>query len=339
MRLNDPKIAVCVLYVAAMFMNGMDATIVNVALPAIGADYGIAPSATSAVNIGYLVSLAVFVPSSGWIADRFGPKRTFQTAVVVFTAASVLCGLAGAMWMLIGARVLQGIGGGMLAPVGQAMLFRAFPAHERAKASAVLAVPVTIAPTLGPLLGGLLVEYAGWRWIFFINVPVGLIALLFTVLFLEEEQRTRAGRFDPARARAAGIPMPYWKTLQRGEPVGGCTPEQVLGAPRRGLKVVYATDTRPCAALEAAARDADLLCMDATYADDADLPKARLYGHTTCREAGALAAAAAVRRLWLTHYSAAVTDTAPGLAAARTAYPLALAGYDGMAQELEFDKE
>ena len=91
--------------------------------------------------------------------------------------------------------------------------------------------------------------------------------------------------------------------------------------------------------LEAAARDADLLCMDATYADDADLPKARLYGHTTCREAGALAAAAAVRRLWLTHYSAAVTDTAPGLAAARTAYPLALAGYDGMAQELEFDKE
>ena len=93
------------------------------------------------------------------------------------------------------------------------------------------------------------------------------------------------------------------------------------------------------AALEAAARDADLLCMDATYADDADLPKARLYGHTTCREAGELAAAAAVRRLWLTHYSAAVTDTAPGLAAARTAYPLALAGYDGMAQELEFDKE
>ena len=92
-------------------------------------------------------------------------------------------------------------------------------------------------------------------------------------------------------------------------------------------------------ALEAAARDADLLCMDATYADDADLPKARLYGHTTCREAGKLAAAAAVRRLWLTHYSAAVTDTAPGLAAARTAYPLALAGYDGMAQELEFDKE
>ena len=149
----------------------------------------------------------------------------------------------------------------------------------------------------------------------------------------------RAGRFDPARARAAGIPMPYWKTLQRGEAVGGCTPEQVLGAPRRGLKVVYATDTRPCAALEAAARDADLLCMVATYADDADLPKAELYGHATCRETGALAAAANVRRLWLTHYSAAVTDPAPGLAAARTAYPAAVAGYDGLTEELEFDRE
>ena len=112
----------------------------------------------------------------------------------------------------------------------------------------------------------------------------------------------RAGRFDPARARAAGIPMPYWKTLQRGEPVG-------------------------------------LLCMDATYADDADLPKAELYGHATCRETGALAAAANVRRLWLTHYSAAVTDPAPGLAAARTAYPAAVAGYDGLTEELEFDRE
>ena len=179
------------------------------------------------------------------------------------------------------------------------------------------------------------------------NAPFAVDALKITPFPLEHRvpccgyalELPRAGRFDPARARAAGIPVAYWKTLQKGAAAGGFTPEQVLGPPRRGLKVVYATDTRPCAALEAAARDAALLCMDATYADDADLPTARLYGHTTCREAGALAAAAAVRRLWLTHYSAAVTDTAPGLAAARPAYPVALAGYDGMAQELEFDKE
>ena len=128
------------------------------------------------------------------------------------------------------------------------------------------------------------------------DAPFAVDALKITPFPLEHRvpccgyalELPRAGRFDPARARAAGIPVAYWKTLQKGAAAGGFTPEQVLGPPRRGLKVVYATDTRPCAALEAAARDADLLCMDATYADDADLPKARLYGHTTCREAGAL---------------------------------------------------
>lgn len=115
-------------------------------------------------------------------------------------------------------------------------------------------------------------------------------------------------------------------------------PGDVLGPPRRGLTVVYATDTRPCPAVLEAARGADLLCMDSTYADDTDLPKAKLYGHATCRETGALAAEAKVRRLWLTHYSAAVTDPAPGLAAARTQYPAAAAGYDGLQLELEFDE-
>ena len=147
------KWLVGITFVLGLIMQILDMTVLNVALATLGREFRVGEATLQWVLTGYLVSLAVFVPSSGWIADRFGPKRTFQTAVVVFTAASVLCGLAGAMWMLIGARVLQGIGGGMLAPVGQAMLFRAFPAHERAKASAVLAVPVTIAPTLGPLLG------------------------------------------------------------------------------------------------------------------------------------------------------------------------------------------
>ena len=149
----------------------------------------------------------------------------------------------------------------------------------------------------------------------------------------------RAGRFDPARAKAAGIPVALWRRLQAGETVDGFAPETVLGPPRRGLTVVYATDTRPCPSLLAAARGADLLCMDATYADDADGDKAKLYGHATCRETGTLAAQAGVRRLWLTHYSAAVTDLGPGLAAAQSAYPAAVAGTDGLRLELEFDKE
>ena len=147
----------------------------------------------------------------------------------------------------------------------------------------------------------------------------------------------RAGRFDAARAKAAGIPLEYWRVLQSGQSIGGFVPGDVLGPPRRGLTVVYATDTRPCPALLDAARGADLLCMDSTYALDEDLPKAKLYGHATCREVGALAAQAGVRRLWLTHYSAAVTDPAIGLAEAQRAYPAAVAGTDGLQLQLEYD--
>lgn len=152
----------------------------------------------------------------------------------------------------------------------------------------------------------------------------------------------RAGKFDPERAKAAGVPLAFWSRLQSGENVAGYTPDMVLGPPRRGLKIVYGADTRPCPALEQAARDADLLCMDATYADDADDAKAKLYGHATCRQAGELAAKANVRRLWLTHYSAAVTETGdetPGLGAARGAFPAAEGGFDGKQLELFFDPD
>lgn len=147
----------------------------------------------------------------------------------------------------------------------------------------------------------------------------------------------RAGRFDPDRAKALGIPVALWRRLQAGQPAGGFTPDQVLGPARRGLRILYATDTEPTAELAEQARGVDLLCMDATYADDADAPKARLYGHATCGEAGALAAEAGVRRLWLTHYSAAVIDPEAGLAAARRQFPAAEAGFDGKTLTLTFD--
>lgn len=149
----------------------------------------------------------------------------------------------------------------------------------------------------------------------------------------------RAPKFDPVKARALGIPPQRWRALQRGETVCGVSPSQVLGPPRRGLRVVYGTDTRPCDALRLAARGADLLCMDATYASDEDLVKAQQYGHATCREAGLLAAQAGTRRLWLTHYSASVEDPAEGLAAAQEKFPEAEAGYDGLTCTLQFDKE
>ncbi|MBB5153073.1 MDR family MFS transporter [Saccharopolyspora phatthalungensis] len=196
MRRLEYKWMVGITFVLALIMQILDVTILNVALATLGREFRVDAAALQWVLTGYMISLAVFIPSSGWIADRFGSKRTFQSAVVIFTLASVLCGMSTEMWQLVGARVLQGVGGGMLVPVGQAMLFRTFPPHERAKAGAVLSIPVTIAPMLGPVLGGLLVEYASWRWIFFINVPVGALALVFTVLFLKEEARSDPGRLD-----------------------------------------------------------------------------------------------------------------------------------------------
>ncbi|MDT4910524.1 MAG: hypothetical protein QOI69_3765, partial [Pseudonocardiales bacterium] len=190
------KIAVSVVFVAVMFMSIMGVTIVNVALPTIGRDFHVGPTEVDAVSISFLVSLAVFIPASGWLGDRFGGKPVLLTAIVVFTVASALCGLAQSLGELVAFRVLQGVGGGMLAPVGMAMLFRTFPPAERIRASAVLTVPTTFAPALGPVLGGLLVDKLSWRWVFFVNLPIGTAALVFGFLFLEHRVEAMPGRFD-----------------------------------------------------------------------------------------------------------------------------------------------
>jgi len=195
---RNPKVAVSVVFVAAMFMSIMDITIVNVTLPTLGHDFGVSPASLSAVSIGYLVSLAVVIPASGWIGDRFGTRRTLLAAIALFTLASGLCGIATSFSELVGFRVLQGIGGGLLTPTGMAMLFRAFPPSERVRASSILTVPVAFAPALGPVLGGLLVTDASWRWVFWVNLPIGVFALVFGRLFLTEHVEAGAGRFDLA---------------------------------------------------------------------------------------------------------------------------------------------
>jgi EmrB/QacA subfamily drug resistance transporter len=192
------KVAVSVVFVAAMFMSIMDTTIVNVALPTIGRDFSVSPTAVDSVSISFLVSLAVFIPASGWLGDRFGGKRVLLTAIVVFSVASALCGLASSLAELVAFRVLQGAGGGMLAPVGMAMLFRVFPPAERIRASSILTVPTTLAPALGPVLGGLLVTDLSWRWVFYVNVPIGAATVAFGARFLRRHAFDEAGpgRFD-----------------------------------------------------------------------------------------------------------------------------------------------
>jgi len=201
----NPKVSVSVVFVAAMFMNIMDITIVNVALPSIGHQFGVAETALDAVAVGYLVSLAVFIPAAGWLGDRFGSKRVLLFAIAVFTGASVLCGLADSLTELVAFRVIQGVGGGMLTPVGMAMLFRTFPPEERVRASSILTVPTAVAPALGPVLGGLLVTDLSWRWVFFVNLPIGLAAFAFGLIFLDEHRQPLPGRFDLPGFLLSGI--------------------------------------------------------------------------------------------------------------------------------------
>jgi len=190
------KWIVGIVFVFGLFMDLLDMTIVNVAVPELARVNKATTTDVQWVVTGYLLSLAVFIPISGWLGDRFGTKRIFMMALFFFTAASLGCGLSWNLESLIAFRVLQGVGGGMLTPVGTAMLYRAFPPNERAKASSILMIPMVVAPASGPVLGGYLVEYVDWRWIFLINIPVGALGFIFAGLFLKEERQSTPGRLD-----------------------------------------------------------------------------------------------------------------------------------------------
>ncbi len=161
----------------ALFMEQLDATIVNTAIPAMAASLQVTPLSLKAVVTSYILSLAVGIPISGWMADRFGTRRVFMTAVAVFTIASLLCGLAVNVPMLVAARILQGIGAAMMMPVGRLAIIRTFPKSELLMAMNFVIIPALIGPLLGPTVGGVIVHWLSWREIFFVNLPVGVIAL------------------------------------------------------------------------------------------------------------------------------------------------------------------
>src|SRR5439155_1903775 len=213
------KWLVGIVYIMALFMDLLDMTVTNVAIPTLAKRFTASTTTIEWVITGYLLSLAMFIPISGWLGDRFGTKRIFLFALTTSTAASLLCGLAWNVESLIAFRVLQGVGGGMLTPVGMTMLFRAFPPAERASASAVLAIPAMVAPALGPILGGYLVDYQSWRSIFFINIPFGAIALVASVLLLREETQEGAGRLDVAGflLSGAGLVATVYALAQAGQ--------------------------------------------------------------------------------------------------------------------------
>ena len=198
MRRIPYKWLVAAVFVAGVFMDLLDTSIVNVALPRLSHQFHSSVSQVEWVVLGYLLALAISIPASGWFGDRFGTKRMYLFALAAFTGASVLCGHANSLTELTIFRFVQGFGGGMMVPVGTAMLYRAFPPIERAKASTVLMIPVVLAPMLGPLVGGWLVTDYSWRWIFYLNVPIGVLGFVVGAFGLREHREPGAGRFDLA---------------------------------------------------------------------------------------------------------------------------------------------
>ncbi len=162
----------------ALFMEQLDSTIVNTAIPSMAASLGVAPLSLKAVVTSYILSLAVGIPVSGWIADRYGTRRVFALAVAIFTVSSVLCGLSVNVPMLVAARILQGLGAAMMTPVGRLAIIRTFAKSELLVAMNFVIIPALIGPLLGPTIGGLIVHWLSWREIFFVNVPMGVAALL-----------------------------------------------------------------------------------------------------------------------------------------------------------------
>ena len=225
----SPKFVVSAVYVASMFMNIMDATVVNVALPTLSRYFGVPVASVSGVVTAYLVALAVAMPASGWLGDRFGARNVMLASIGLFTVASALCGMATSLPELVALRAVQGLGGGVLVPVGMAMMFRAFPLAERIRANRLIIVPTLLAPALGPVIGGLLVDGLSWRWIFYINVPVGVAALVFGALFLPRGSEHPAGRFDLPGFLLAGTGFPLLLyALSTGASAGWAAPHVLI---------------------------------------------------------------------------------------------------------------
>lgn len=205
---NKRGISPAALLVAgAFFMEFIDGTVIATALPDMAKSFGVQ---AVDLNIGisaYLITLAVLIPASGWIADRFGARKVFSLALVIFTLASILCGLATSLEGFVAMRILQGVGGALMVPVGRLAVLRTTPKHQLITAIATLTWPALVAPIIGPPLGGFITSYANWRWIFFINVPLGLLAITLALRFIPDIHDDERRPFDTPGFIATSVAM------------------------------------------------------------------------------------------------------------------------------------
>ena len=187
---------VALIVAGTFFMEFLDGTVIATALPAMAHDFG-RPVVSLSIGISaYLLTLAVFIPLSGWVADRYGTRDVFLTAIALFTGASMLCGLCDGLWPFVAARVLQGLGGAMMVPVGRLTVLRTTEKSALVGAIALLTWPALAAPVLGPPVGGLLTTYASWRWIFYLNVPLGLAAIVASAALMPNLREEARRPFD-----------------------------------------------------------------------------------------------------------------------------------------------
>ncbi len=185
-----------IIVASAFFMQNLDSTVISTALPTMARAFDADPVHMNVALTSYLLSLAVFIPASGWVADRFGGRNVFRLAIAVFTLGSILCGRAESLPFLVFARIVQGAGGAMMIPVGRIVLLRTAAKNEIVAAMAWLTTPALIGPILGPPLGGLIVTYLSWRWIFDINIPIGIIGIVLASIFIEDVREPQTSRFD-----------------------------------------------------------------------------------------------------------------------------------------------
>ncbi len=239
-RFIVPLIVAC-----ALFMENLDSTVIATALPAIAHSLGEDPLRLNLAITSYLLSLAVFIPLSGWVADRWGARSVFRAAIVVFTLGSAWCGLAHSLPELVAARIVQGMGGAMMVPVGRLVMLRSVPKSELVRAMSYLTVPALVGPVLGPPLGGFIVTYSSWRWIFFINLPIGFIGIALASLFIENVREPGAWPLDLRGFALAALGLAAlmfgFETAGRGILPGGIVAALlVIGALATALYVLHA---------------------------------------------------------------------------------------------------
>jgi EmrB/QacA subfamily drug resistance transporter len=191
----------------ALFMENLDGTVISTALPQIAASFGVNPVRLSLAITSYLLSVAIFIPASGWMADRFGARTVFRAAIGVFTIGSILCGVSNDLSELTGARIVQGIGGAMMVPIGRLVLLRSVTKSEMVQAMSYLTVPALLGPVLGPPVGGFIVTYASWRWIFFLNVPIGILGLVLVSILIENYKEENTPPLDVSGFLLSGLAL------------------------------------------------------------------------------------------------------------------------------------